>query len=449
MSVRAALRSALVGWRPVVAGVALAWAAALAYSTLSGRALYGDGSLYVLIHFQVPHRFDDYDFHRSFAGFISQVPILVGERLGLQTVAAYAALYSLGVFLPAAAAFVIALYLARDQPVLFAANAFATLVFGFGVNFINSEANLFFGLAVLCATLLALERGAPLLRAFLLPLIGFALLRIYEGMLLIGPLLAVWSLAAATRAHGDLERVGLVLSALLFTLGAVMGAGGVLTPRDPGNMAGFLRHVLLFPRYPHAFLALAALSAAGAVLLQSSWPRIGAAAASAVFGSAFLEGMIAREGYYAYGIYYVNRAFLSILLAAFVAALLLTWWRRPAWLARTGNTAAYPVLLIPLVFAIAVDVLGTARWNEYVDAFCSVLRRPLTPAERLAALEASGAVTAWTWAHPPMSALLRDRGSSAAVANPPDSPWQPFPPEQAPALAVRGVCEAPLLGNPP
>ena len=100
------------GWRWVLLATAAAWGAALAYSTVAARVLYGDGALYVLFHLLTPHRFNDYDFQRTFASVISQAPILFGQRMGLDSVAAYAALYSFGIFVIPAMTMVTALFLA-------------------------------------------------------------------------------------------------------------------------------------------------------------------------------------------------------------------------------------------------------------------------------------------------------------------------------------------------
>src|SRR6185437_11832417 len=94
--------------------------------------------------------------HRSFASFITQTPILVGERFGVKNVSAYAALYSVGIQLLPAVLFLTALSLSRAFSWLFVATAAAIAVFGFGMNFVNSEANLLLPLAWLSAVLLIL-----------------------------------------------------------------------------------------------------------------------------------------------------------------------------------------------------------------------------------------------------------------------------------------------------
>lgn len=413
---------------------------------MAARVLYGDGAWYVLVHLLTRYRFNDYDFQRSFASYISQSPILFGQRLGLEPVAVYAALYSLGIFVFPALAMLAALFLSRRQPALFAANAVAIVVYGFGLNFINSEANLLFGLVWLAATIMALDRPAPILRGIVLPLISIALLRTYEGMLLVGPILAAWALVGAGRADSERERIGLALSALLLLLGAIIGFGGFLAPRDPGNAAGFLGSAFRYLGNPQGFLLLCALLVLPAIYLPRRPWRLACAVLSVICGVAFLAGMARLEGYYAFDVYYVNRSFLVLSLPVFVGLLFAAYYARPQWLAR-GSQEAYAWVLIPVAFAVAGDMFGTFRWGTYVKEFCAVLDRDAAPAERLGVLMKSGVRTAWPWTHPTMSVLLRDRGSRSLVTNEPNQRFEPFDPALSPSIEYWGLCQAPLLGK--
>jgi hypothetical protein len=435
------------GWRFTLLATDFAWGAALAYSSATARVLYGDGAWYVLVHMVKPHRFNDYDFQRTFASLISQAPVLFGQRAGVDSVAVYAALYSFGIFVIPAICMVLALYLARRQPLLFAANGLAILVYGFGTNFINTEANLLFGFVWLAVTILALDGPAPILRGVVLPALGIALLRAYEGMLLVGPVLALWAVLDASRTEAHKERIGLVLAALLFLLGATIGLGGFLSPRDPNNASGFLASAFAYLRNPHVFLLLSGLAMVAAIAARDRRMRLAAAALSALLGLGFPVAIARLEGFYSFDVYYHNRSFMVLFLPVLVAALLAVHWRRRYWLAPRSADPAHALFLIPLLFAVAGDAIGTYRWSHYVRTFCEVLDRDATPLDRLTLLRDSGARTAWAWTHPTMSVLLRDRGSAAMVVNQPGAfGWEPFPPANAASIPYRGLCQAPLLG---
>lgn len=426
-----------------------AWAAALAYSTAVGRVMYGDGAWYVLVHLITPHRFNDYDSQRSFASFVSQAPMLFGQRVGLESASAYVVLYSFGALVIPAIAMMVALGLAHRQPLLFAANMVAIVVYGFGTNFINTESNLLYGLVWLSATILALDRPAPILRGFVLPVLAFGLLRTYEGMLLVGPFLGLWALIASGRSAEPRERLGLAIAGFLFLLGAVIGLGGFLSPRDPSNASSFLGSAFRYLGNPHAFLLASGLAALAAVAAPPR-VRLALAVASAALGAAFVAAIWKLQGFYAFDVYYHNRSFMVLTLPAFIAALFAAWYFRPAWLAARGAGEGYPILLVPIVLAVAGDMVGSYRWNGYVNEFCKVLRADATALDRVRMLRESGVRTAWPWTHPTMSLLLRDRGSSAMVVNEPGSfGWEPFDPARAPNIDYRGFCQAPPFSIAP
>lgn len=433
----------------VLLGIAIAWLAALAFSTLAARVLYADGAYYVLLNLVTPFRFNDYDAQRTFASFLTQAPVLFGQKMGIDSVSAYAALYAIGCFALPAAAMLVSLFLARNRPLLFAANAFGTVVFGFGANFINTESNLLTGFAWLCATLLALESRPRALTALGLPLLAFAMLRMYEGMLLVGPVLAWWAYEASTRTRDDVLRVSLFVSSLLFALGAVIGFGGFVSPRDPGNASSFLRHAVLYLRNPQALLLLSAAMGVVVALSPRGGLRWGALAASAIAGWMGFSGMATLRGYLGYEVYHQNRSFLALFLPVPIAGLYAAWRWRPEWLGETP--ASFPqfaaALWIPMAAAVATDVAGTVRWMQYMGEFCTVLAAPMTEKQRMDALYDGPFVTGWTWTHPTMSVLLRARGSDAMVPNRP-TPWEPFPSVQAPRIPHRGACEASFVPWP-
>ena len=258
--------------------------------------------------------------------------------------------------------------------------------------------------------------------------------------------MCAYALLVAGWVTTDRERIGLTLSALLFLLGAVIGLGGFLSPRDPSNASGFLSSALLYLKNPQVFLFLAALLAFAATLLPARRLRLACAVLSAMSGAAFLVALARLEGYFSFSVYYYNRAFLVLSLPAFVGALFLANWLRPDWLRSRDANDGYAFLLIPLSCALAGDVFGTTRWSAYMSEFCAVLEKRASPAERLAQLRQSGVRTGWAWTHPSMSVLLRDQGSQAMVTNDPEQ-YEPFDAHKPVSIAYRGFCEAPVLGS--
>ena len=424
----------------LLAALVLGTLACIGVACIVCRSLYGDGAYVVLGRLLRPMRFDDYDYHRSFASFIGQTPLFLGQRLGIVNVSAYAGIYTFTVDGLPLLAYVVALALARDVPRLFAATALALAVFGFGANFTNSEGNLFLGLAWLAGVLLALPGRRHFARGIILPALAFVLLRVYEGMLLAGPVLAAWAYAKAVRTDDVDEKIGLVLATLAFAVGCLIGFSSYVAPRDPVNAAAFAAALFAYWRNPQMWLLLAA--AAAFVAVPSS-PRIFAAGATlvaAALGGVFFAAMLGLHGYGAYAVYYENRAFLVLSMPVALAALAVLDLRGTGWLARDVAPIRLMAVLVPFAAVVAVDLLGSARWFAYMNTFCDVLAEPVTAGAGVGRLKASGAVTGWGWTHPSMSILLRRSGTTAIVTNEPGN-WKPFDPATIELTGYRGACE--------
>lgn len=424
------------------------WLLALAYSVFSGRALFADGSYGLLLLLTQPFQFNDYDSLRTFASFIWQAPVLLGQRLGVDSVSWYAALFSVGIFVLPAFAMLLALYLSRKQDTILAANCLAVVVFGFGCNFIVTEANLLFGFVCLSVTILSIDNLSPLARGILLPLLALSLLRIYEGMLLVGPVLAMWSVVAALRTTDPFERTGLIIAAIGFVIGSLIGLGGFLSPRDPENAAGFIASMPAYFGSPQLFLALSALFAVSASFFSKQHTRRSAAVVSMLFGAISLQMVLRLEGYYSYSVYYTNRSLLVLLLPVYASALFIGYWRKQGWFRISAPKTSYTVLMVPFLWAIAGDLVGTYRWNTYTEVFCTLLEKDLAPQERFDLLMNSGSRTGWGWTHPSLSILLRNKDSNAIISNGSSyRGWEPFEADHGPRIEHRGICQSPILGH--
>lgn len=411
------------------------------------RSFYGDGAYAVLGLLAKPMHYIDYDFHRSFASFIGQTPVLLGQRVGLTSVSAYGGLYTFAIDGLPLLAYVMALVLARNEPRVFAATALALAVFGFAGNFTNSEGNLFLGLAWLAGVVLALPGRRRFARGIVLPVLAFALLRIYEGMLLAGPVLAGWAYVRARRTDDLDEKVGLVLATLLFAIACAIGFSGYVAPRDAGNFANFASSTFAYLRNPQRWLLFASGCILVAVFCRSLPTAIGATLVAVVLALVFAADMVGLQGYGAYRIYYQNRAFVVLLMPIALAALAIADLYGNGRLTGSVDPARMLALLVPFAAVVAIDLLGSARWLAYMNAFCGVLDEPATASTGVARLKASGAVTGWHWTHPSLSLLLRRHDSTAIVPNEPGN-WEPFDPAGMALARYRGACENRRFGRP-
>jgi hypothetical protein len=419
----------------------IAWLACVAAAAAVGRSLYGDGAWLVLSQLSYPMHYNDYDVHRSFASFITQTPILVGERFGVKNVSAYAALYSVGIQLLPAVLFLTALSLSRAFSWLFVATAAAIAVFGFGMNFVNSEANLLLPLAWLSAVLLILPGPRPILRGYVLPMVAFVLLLVYEGMLLTGPVLATGAfLAARGDRQGTEEKIGLMLSTMLFTIATFIGFSSFVAPRDPVNAASFVQKSFAYLHNPQAFMLASVLASIVCAAARKPRQRLLWMGASFLLALVFVWKMVRLHDYYGYRVYAYNRTFLVFLLPVAITSLLVVHRHRAAWLEARTSALAMAAMMVPFVAVVVIDLLGSARWMGYMRTFCEVLEDPASASRGIDRLKRSGAVTGWTWNHPSLSILLRRTGSDAVVVNDPGQ-WEPFDPKERRRLEYRGACE--------
>jgi hypothetical protein len=431
-------------WRFVFWFFLAGWAVTYVGIAITGRVLFADSAHGLLTLLQKQHLFFEYDTQRRFASFLIQLPVLVAERLYIRNISIYAALYSIGLNLLPPMAWLTALYLSRARPVLFVGSAAVATIFGFGANFIDTESNLQIPLCWLCAVIISLERPAPLLRGFVLPILAFGLLYIYEGMLLAGPVLAAWAVYASGRVAAPREQVGLQLSALLFVLATIVGVISLVAPRDLANANGFSLAKWLYVRNPQALLMVGGLFAVAAIFVRNrilAWIFAAVVLATSVL---YLWKMLHITGFIGYRMYYENRAFLVLAFPAFLVGFFVLHHLEGWWMQRLAAERA-AVLLVPFAFALLVDLHVTRDWLFFTQQFCIVLKKPMTPAERLAALKATGAHTAWDWSLPSLSTLLRDNGSDAVVMNEPGQPWEPQD-QYVPIVGFSGLCQtSPLL----
>jgi len=434
---------------PVVRGIRIifwfGWGVCLLISALVCRSLYADGAYAVLELLRAPGRYIDYDAHRSFASYLTQTPVLIGQWLGVDQVPGYAALYTAGVHAFPALLFLTALSLAVCTPMLFVLTAGAIVIFGFGANFINTEANLFMALAWLAAVILVLPERRPVLRGFVLPSLAFLSLRVYEGMLFVGPVLAAAAYISSRDTDDPHERIGLTFAAPCFLLSALIGFSSVVAPRDPGNAAGFVAAGARYLSNPQVFVLAATLCSLVAATPMHRRTRLVWMAASVALAAVFTWQMIGAEGYFAYGLYYYNRAFLVCLLPLAIAVLFTVHRLRAAWLTQPLPKGAGIAIVIPFAAVVVVDLIGSARWLTYERSFCRALEQAPS-AHAVEQLKQTGAVTGWGWTHPALSILLRERGSAAIVQNDPGL-WQPFDPAVPITLTYRGACENRLLAH--
>jgi hypothetical protein len=405
-------------------GAAALALAAFVPAFLGYRVLFADGA-YVLYELLTnPHRFVAIELGRGVALHVMESPVLLGELLSVLGIGAMARLLHLGIFGVPLALFICALWLVRRELVLFALTVSAFAVFSFSINFIDTETNFYFAVCWLAATILALPGVCPILRGTVLPLVAVLSISNHEGAIFSAPALAIWATLRAQRSPAAVEITGLGMAAVFFWIAAVIALVAGLAPRDMHNASGFLADVPAILMSPHRWLLLTAALAPCALLLRGHNLRLACLALAVASGILYVRAISRVAGYYGYYFYYSNRAALALLMVVALGIFALASRSQPAAAVIEHRRAGYLVALIPLVFAVTGDLIGSYRWNSYLTTFCEVLTANDDPQTRLQKLEASGNLTGWRWTHPTLSVLLRPPDSSAFVVNAPGG-WEP------------------------
>lgn len=403
-----------------------------AFAAVSGRAFFADGAYATVWLLEHPHQFWITAEPRAFAYYIIEGPVLIGEKLGLSTAIGYSVALSTGIFMLPLAIYALAVYIVRKSFFSIIFVVLAAVFFIYSINYIVTEVNLLAAIVVLCAAVLSSFENSRRISAFILIAASLVSTRVYEGMIFSAPVLICWSYMKLDRAPTNEHKTALVISILGFAVAFLIALGSALAPRDPANEAGFINSFSAFAKGPHLYLGLCCISASIAAFCKKRSSFSISVLFSILLGGTFLYQIYALSGYYAYGIYYQNRAFVSLALAAFV----LTWglfsMQGATSFPRSASLAKWVlVLAVPVLSATASDSIGTVRWRSYVSSFCALLADNNNLPRSAATLEREGLRTGWGWTHPSLSVLLRRPGSSAVVTNYPTAPWEPQIMEQS------------------
>jgi len=424
----------------VCRGVALLLWALAVHNVLTYRALFWDGSSF-LVNLLDYAKFHDFYFARAHVDWVSQAPVLLLAKLGVRDTRLLTMVYSAALFALPTALYHFALARVRNDAVLLAPVLTVIAVVYLPTSFfIVGEYNVAFACATAAMAVALTTDGRSLRDAVVLAAFGMLSLRSYEAMVYLGPLLAA-AIVRATRRGGDADvrLVGLV-AALAFLGAAVVSAVTIFDYWDHPHfmkvrstsvdfwqnmqfaiplagllicgIAGLRRPAWLTGRGPVTVMTIVAL-----LLAVSPWWRL-------VHPPSILYPPS----------HYVARQAAGILLAMLLGGMwaLAAWCNLPPVLAvlRKADVSRRVVMVMTaLTVAAAIpDVALTRLWVGYLDRIGAIVNGSsgIVSAESLPLHDWPNKLFFQDWSYPALSAVLSRSPGRAYVV--PDQDYLSNPP---------------------
>ena len=255
-------------------------------------ALFADGS-HFLVNLLTSGEIYLGNPERPYSTFVNEAPLLLAMKLGVTGMTSLTLAFSLGVVLvPAivwagAAALQIRNRLFWPFVLMWAAIYLNTGLFAVG------EFNITYAVIGLSASILLLPYRIPLWLIIVLVAASVMLCRAYESVAIVGPLLALLAVVRFIRGRredargetaGRVERVGMLVSALLLVIATLISVRAIFSSQNPGEVYLSNQFELLHDR-SLLFTTLACL----ALLLSAFLPGI---ARRIVLWIAFIVGAL-------------------------------------------------------------------------------------------------------------------------------------------------------------
>jgi hypothetical protein len=423
--------------------VLLVWGLA-AYATVTCRGLFWDGSSF-LVNILDYGSFHDFYVARAHVDWVTQLPVLLLDKLAVRDTRLLAMAYSLALFGLPAALYHLALARVRHDAVLLGIVIAAVAVVYLPTSFfIIGEYNATFAAVVAGMAVTLTARENRLGDAALLCVLGVFCVRSYEAMVYLGPLLAaaiVWS----TRKDSDrATKVLAGIAALAFIASATVSAA---TIADYWSHPHFIKvRSMSFAFWqnlqfviPLAGLALSTVvGLARPAWLQGRGPLIVMAVATAVLASTPWWRLLHEHSILYPPSHYLARQAAGLVLALLLACMWLhvAWQRKPplalATLRLPAVSQRFVASMTVLVIAAAIpDMALTGLWSDYLGRMRTLVdgRQGIVRASALPLLDWPDKLFAQDWSLPAMSAIVSRTPGRAFVrvdndflSNPPFDP---------------------------
>jgi hypothetical protein len=423
--------------------VLLVWGLA-AYATVTCRGLFWDGSSF-LVNILDHGGFHDFYVARAHVDWVTQLPVLLLDKLGVRDTRLLAMAYSLALFGLPAALYHLALARVRHDAVLLGIVIAAVAVVYLPTSFfIIGEYNATFAavVAAMAVTLTARENRPG--DAVLLCVLGLFCVRSYEATVYLGPLLAAAIVWSARKDSDRATRVLAGIAAVAFIASAVVSAATIADYWSHPHFIKVRSMSFDFWQNLQFVIPLFGLALSTAVgLARPAWlrgrgPPIVMGVAAAVLASTPWWRLLHEHSILYPPSHYLARQAAGLLLALLLACMWLhvAWQRKPplalATLRLPAVSQRFVAAMTVLVVAAAIpDLALTGLWSDHLGRMRTLVdsRQGIVRASALPLLDWPDKLFAQDWSLPAMSAIVSRTPGRAFVrvdndflSNPPFDP---------------------------
>ncbi len=414
----------LGGWRIFVILVVLFVGV---QGVVSMKSLYADGS-YFLLTIITSGKFMLMP-ARELAGIATQLPLLMGLRVGVVDIDVLARLFGFGLIGLPILLWIYALLRHRYSPLFWLfvlAFSWVYLMSGF---FAIGEYNVAYALVAAAAAILMVPT-ITLGDGIVLCTVAFLGTRSYELMVLAGPMLALGCLGRL-RTDGSRIRVGarwlIRASAGLFVLGAAFALVSILYPRDPATFASSTRGpALLFSSQIFYVSSLTCLALVASLSRRPRW----LGAVLMVMGAVLAVAYLTKDAFRVYpSLSYSLRTALVVPMFAGLFFVVIHCFSPglKAWTIFSESRSAKALVLIVFMTLTVNIVRDNYGFGRMVSAFrAEVARLPVSTPVSHTPLDWNPSYRRylWDWSNPVMSQLLGD-GRAIIENNSKYQGWEP------------------------
>lgn len=392
--------------------------------------------------------------NRVFVATLTELTVVVPLRLGVTDLAALTLLHSVGLVLIPTVVWAAALWLHRTSNLFWWFVMMYVCAFGVTGFFAVGEANLTYAAVALAAAVIVQDGPISLPQAVAVLLIGLVLLRSFEAVMFLAPILAVgWGLRMRRRSAPLVpgmrgSRVVSVVALVVILVAGVTTAITAYLSLSGGGTFDTAASPARLSRDPRLIISLVVLCGTVLAMSLQRWPVLSRVAGWCAVSVSLLGFALpimptvlpSVDGDWPYPwMYYQARIAAGVLVAILIVVVMLLRFS-----ARLVESAQGMTLLglwvIPLALLVGIGatyVTSCAQFRSWIDDYASVVRTH----QGLIPFEESGINPryAWQWTNPTVSLLLWDRPDQGVVLNRADyTGWAPFDPQTVlPALPTR------------